>query len=146
MWRTAKSAWLKIRSHLLDKILLASLRKRRESGKESHPCQILGACNHGVSPKSRPTTRKSSASKIDVVNTDCCCQAASAICLSCLNPRTGCLLFGATHIKQDTKHDTSTNPANQRLLQRSNTLLFLQAQCGKNCEEHMAENQITLAR
>ena len=34
-------------------------------------------------------------------------------------------------ISNNTQHDKSTNPANQALLERSNTLLFLQAQCGE---------------
>ena len=53
--------------------------------------------------------------------------------------------LGATHIKQHNTDDTPANPANQSCCNDREVFRFCRLTV-ENCEEHVAENQITLAR
>ena len=75
---------------------LTRTRGRTLNSERHRNLQILGACaTNSEHIPSQLKQCKSSASKIDAVNTTCRCQAASAICLSFLRPRTDCLLAAA---------------------------------------------------
>ena len=75
----SENTWHMFGSHMLDKILiLVCANDGNLIGDIQRRCDARRT-------KIREVSRSTSASKIVVVNIDRCCQAASVICLSCLN-------------------------------------------------------------
>ena len=91
LWRIAKNTWHMFGRHMLDKILILVCANDGNLIRDSTLVRLLEFAS-GIQSrcdarrtKIREVSRSTSASKIVVVNIDRCCQAASVICLSCLN-------------------------------------------------------------